>query len=106
MPTINLLVRKEKPKDYKKKNSNKRTSEIHNAVYNTKTWRELRLWYLMQHPLCEVCLDKEKIVSAVDVHHKKEISNGATLMEKKSIGFDSKNLKSVCKQCHIDIHKN
>lgn len=104
MPTIVLPERKPRP-DYKREYKSKRTNEIHSAVYNTQTWRELRLWYLMQHPLCEVCLDNENVVSATEVHHKHEISNGSTLIDKKTIGFDSKNLMSLCKQCHIDIHK-
>ena len=102
MPIINLP----KKKVYKRwKHSSKRTNEIHKLVYNTLAWKVLRLEYIKSNPLCEECKEKGILNSAIDVHHKIPISAGKDLMEKKTLGFDWNNLKSVCKDCHKQEHK-
>ena len=98
MPTIKKL---EKKTSYPKRNKSK---EIYDNVYNTKTWRNLRKSYLMEHPLCEECLKQGKITPATDVHHKYEISNATNTLEMKDIGFDSNNLMALCEECHINKH--
>ncbi len=103
MPTINIPEKK--VREYKKPNTPKVYNEIHKAVYNTINWKKIRLEYLIHQPLCEVCIEKGIIESAVDVHHKIPISNGNDIMERKTLGFDWNNLKSVCKECHKMEHK-
>lgn len=101
MPTIYIPPKKV----YKRvKESNKRDNKNHKAVYNTKRWRVLRIEKLKNDPLCEICLEKDIITSAIDVHHTIPLSHGKTIKEKQILGFDYNNLKSVCKQCHKDIH--
>ena len=65
----------------------------------------LRLSYLMQHPLCEVCLSKGIVKAAIDVHHKDSFLNyfGDKRIE---VAYNYDNLLAFCKQCHADIHKN
>lgn len=70
------------------------------AVYNTNIWRDLRLAYIMENPLCEICKSQGKVVSAREVHHKIHLSKGRTRFEKEQIGFDWNNLQSLCKECH------
>ena len=96
MPTLNLPDRK--------RTSDKRQVLDHIAVYNTQRWRSLRLMYLKQHTLCEVCLKQNKIVLAEDVHHKQYISTATTKEGKQVLGFDVNNLQAVCKDCHKEIH--
>lgn len=103
MPTINLHVRKPK---IRYKPDNRKDNINHKAVYNTTQWRELRLLYLQNNPLCEMCLEKEIIKSAIDVHHKNPISSTDSVNEKKRLGFDYKNLKSLCKDCHKEVHNH
>lgn len=98
MPTLKKL---EKKTSYPKRNKSK---EIYDNVYNTKTWRNLRKAYLMEHPLCEECLKQGIVKPASDVHHKYEISNGTTPLEMKDIGFDYNNLQALCEECHINKH--
>lgn len=102
MPTINLPEKKKVFKKYY--HSVKRDNEIHKAVYNTLNWKKLRLEYLIVHPLCEVCIEDGIIESAIDVHHKTPISQGSDIIEKRTLGFDWNNLKSVCKECHKKEH--
>jgi 5-methylcytosine-specific restriction enzyme A len=101
MPTINLP----KKRIYKRfKHTSKRANEIHKEVYNTTRWTELRLEYLRNNPLCEPCLERDIIKSAIDVHHKIPISTGTNMIERQTLGFDPNNLMSVCKDCHKKIH--
>lgn len=100
MPTIQLKF-SEKPK----KNSSKSDCQNHIAVYNTRTWRELRLIYLAENPLCEICKNQQKLTLAQEVHHKTPISTGKTIAEKKIIGFDYDNLQALCTECHKSIDK-
>lgn len=94
MPTINLNRKKIEVK----------TDDNH-KIYNSRIWRNLRISYLMENPLCEECLKNNKVVGAIDVHHKIPISRGKNLEEKRIIGYDYNNLKSLCKDCHKLQHK-
>lgn len=100
MPTIQL-----KFSDKKKKNSPKSNCLNHIAVYNTRTWRELRLVFLAENPLCEICKNQQKLTLAQEVHHKIPIGTGKTIAEKKIIGFDYNNLQALCIECHKSIDK-
>lgn len=97
MPTIN------RPK---KKSSVKREKAlaIYKNVYNTSLWRSLRSSYLMEHPLCEMCLQEGKTTPATEVHHIREISNGNDVQEMQEIGFDYSNLMALCDACHTKLH--
>lgn len=101
MPVIRTKYKLEK-----KKNINKKNNVIHTDVYNTSTWRKLRLQYLSENPLCEECKKHGKLTLAIDVHHMYEISNGSTTEERKIIGYDTQNLMAVCSECHHKIHNN
>jgi len=59
-------------------------------------WQAVRLAYMRQHPLCEVCLEHGDTTPAWGVHHKVALKqNGARL--------DPNNLQSVCFACHERI---
>ena len=88
MPTINLFQKKE----YLRKYSSKRLNIIHSSVYNTSIWKNLRMLYLKDNPLCERCLKNKIITLAIDVHHIYPISQGNSVEEMQIIGFDINNL--------------
>lgn len=74
--------------------------------YNSREWKELRVWKLRQQPLCEVCQREHGwIVSARCVHHIRPIESTRTKAELWKVGLDVSNLMSLCYQCHSDIHK-
>ena len=98
MPRINLHRKK---KLFNKNNDNK----LNAKVYNSPFWKNLRLHYLMENPLCQMCLKDNKIKSGVEVHHILPISTGKTLFEKQRIAFDPDNLMSVCIEHHHKIHQ-
>lgn len=108
MPVINLPEHKERKKREYRPNSSdsKKDNEINRLVYNTRRWRDLRLYKLSLNPLCEVCEQNHKLKLATQVHHKKEISTGVTIEDKRRLGFDINNLQALCTKCHKDQHKN
>lgn len=73
-------------------------------IYNSSIWQKLRIAYLMEHPICEVCELEGKIVPAVEIHHIREISNGESLEEMKDIAYNPNNLQALCIDCHHKIH--
>lgn len=94
MATIN------KPKKKTRYKINNKAKDIYDNVYNTTTWRNLRYYHLLQHPLCERCMKD----LAIEVHHIKHISEGNSIEEYQKIGFDDTNLMSVCAECHKVLH--
>lgn len=102
MPRINLPKKKDRSEFPRWSKVVK--NDDYNYVYNTKTWRDLRLYYLSTNPLCEKCLLDDKIEPASEVHHIVHISTGNSKDEKQQLGFDWKNLMSLCTSCHYAIH--
>lgn len=101
MPKIYLPEKKE----YKRHtHGTKKNNLNHSVVYNTSTWRKLRIEKLKINPLCERCLKKGIIKSGIEVHHKIPISQGKTIIEKERLGFNIDNLETLCKECHKEEH--
>lgn len=108
MPTINRNTRK---KYYQKK---EKAKLIYDNVYNTTRWHKLRKAYLMQHPLCEMCLDENiinkddkkesRISEATQVHHITPISNANDELSMKELGYNPNNLMALCEFHHHQIH--
>lgn len=66
-------------------------------LYSTSRWSKLRELHLVQHPLCERCLDMEIVEPASVVHHRRAHKGSEALF------FDPENLESMCKP-HHDSH--
>jgi 5-methylcytosine-specific restriction enzyme A len=92
----------------KQKNNNKDINKeiAQKYVYNTPTWKSLRLVKLIRNPLCEECLNNDHIEPAVEVHHIQPFLTGSNLDQIKWLGFDYSNLMSLCEKCHDALHKN
>jgi 5-methylcytosine-specific restriction protein A len=101
-----MIINKNKrlPRTEKRHYDIKKDSLNAKAVYNTTIWKKLRLQFLSENPLCKRCLDKDKISSAVEVHHIIPISKGNTYDENRMLGFDIDNLEGLCKDCHTEHH--
>lgn len=68
-------------------------------------WRCLRQKKIASQPLCERCVDEGRSTLASEVHHVKPVETGLTYHEMHSLMFDYSNLMSVCKHCHVSLHK-
>lgn len=79
--------------------------EDRQAIYQSQRWKALRLAKLAEQPLCEVCLSKDKVTPAIDVHHKDSFLNYEGL-ERLAKAYDYTNLLSVCKECHSYLHRH
>lgn len=98
MPTIY-----KKPKKQNQYNLNKQLAQKY--VYNTTRWCNLRNLKLSRNPLCESCLEQEKIEPATQVHHITPFMTGVGITQIKFLGFDYTNLQSLCELCHQNKHK-
>ena len=74
-------------------------------LLNSKRWKQLRISYLREHPLCEVCLSQNKISSAIDVHHRVPVESAKTLEDMERLAYDRNNLQALCIPCHTEIHR-
>lgn len=105
MPTIRKLPKSHKIGDNKK---------IRAKYYNKSAWKKLRQWQLMEHPLCQMCLNPditnkdgtkgEIITQAQDVHHiisPFKYDNDNMIMQ---YLLDDSNLISLCKWHHAQQH--
>jgi len=97
MPTLN-----KPPKKEFKRNENTASREMRRKAYNNTEWRKLRDTYIKEHPLCEDCLDKGKVVPAEDVHHISSPFSSGEINYGKLL--DGTNLRALCKECHNMIH--
>lgn len=91
----------------KKKQKNLTINEqVRKEIYATTRWRKLRDAKIQQNPLCEICLDKELITPAIDVHHIQSFVSVSNPLKRKEIAFNFDNLQSLCKVCHQKIHNS
>lgn len=82
-------------------------------LLNSRDWKDLRMRYLREHPLCERCLREGKAeglpfgraTPAVDIHHKQPVESVKSLPEMRRLCFDWNNLEALCVECHIKTHQ-
>ena len=75
-------------------------------LLNSKEWKQLRIEYLREHPLCERCLREGGYIrSAVDVHHRQPVCASMSLAEMRILAYSKSNLEALCIPCHIKVHK-
>ena len=79
-------------------------------LLNSKRWKQLRIAYLREHPLCEECLSNDKISSAIDVHHVYPVERGKDLQEMTDLCYNQSaehpnNLRALCIPCHCEVHR-
>lgn len=98
MPTINK-GQKKKP-TYRKKTTNV------SKLYNSQKWVKLRAAYILEHPLCEDCLENGIIKPVEEVHHIRPILTGKDELEQAYLAYNADNLRSLCKECHHKTHQN
>lgn len=74
-------------------------------LLNSKRWKQLRMQYLQQHPLCERCLAEGHVRSAIDLHHRVPVETAHTLSEMEALCYRWTNLEALCIHCHKEVHK-
>lgn len=74
-------------------------------LYQSKQWKEIRIYMVQKYPLCQDCLKKGKITATTEVHHlKSPFAPGLTEEEKYRRAYDESNLVCLCRDCHIHRH--
>ena len=74
-------------------------------LLNSKRWKELRISYLREHPLCERCQAEGYVRAAMDCHHIRPISSAMSIQEMERLCFDPNNIQCLCIPCHVKVHK-
>lgn len=77
-------------------------------LYNTTAWHNARDMALARTPYCVSCWESKGIVNVTDlqVHHKlSPFQHGISPEEKAARSFDPDNLEVLCRDCHLEEHK-
>ena len=96
MPTIKRLPKKTD-------NTGKRGKR--QKIYQSRTWKEMRLAKLMKNPLCQICELEGKTTLAQAVHHLDsfvEHEDNEVVMY--YLAYNDSNFCSVCNKCHNRCH--
>lgn len=59
-----------------------------------RRWQLLRRRFILQHPFCQECFKKGKLVEATDIDHIVPHRGDARLL------YDEANLQALCHECH------
>lgn len=104
MPFIQKFPKRTNNRNSRKRNKSDK-EKLRIKLYNKSAWKKLRSGYLISHPLCEMCLDEDRITPATDVHHvNSPFDEGLTDVERIARLLDVNNLKALCKECHGKLH--
>jgi 5-methylcytosine-specific restriction enzyme A len=68
------------------------------SIYNDWTWFKTRALKKRLQPLCEKCLEQNRLTVATIVHHKVSVEEAPHLM------YALDNLQSLCRPCHETVH--
>lgn len=75
------------------------------AFYHTSEWRKLRKRVLeFDRHECQICKAKGRYRKAVIVHHVKHLDERPDLALEMFDEFGNRQLVSVCKHCHEELH--
>ena len=74
--------------------------------YDSPAWKNARMAYLMEHPLCELSMADHKVVEATQVHHIIKWADQVSEEMKWTLMLDPENLMSVTNHVHQCIHYN
>lgn len=102
MPKINFI---RKPKKERTEVNKTEARELRHKNYNRKVWRDLRLTYLKNNPLCAECLKEGRVTAAEDIHHKISPFNYQDMVCNDALFLDPDNLEALCKFHHSLEHK-
>lgn len=77
-------------------------------MYNDKSWKNLRAYWIQKQPLCQMCLlNHNRVREASQVHHLlSPFEEGIGELERQFRMLSTMNLMSVCQECHNEIHNN
>lgn len=92
MPTI--------PKNKKKEQGGDLARRERQKIYQSRQWRLLRVFKLINNPVCERC-GRE---FSAEVHHRDSFMNYTRAEERYRKAFDVNNLEALCSHCHKSLH--
>lgn len=77
--------------------------EFSRAFYKSKAWKKTRNYIFDKYNgLCQDCLEKDKIVPGIEVHHREFLT--PENINDSNIALGEQNLVLLCKECHHKRH--
>lgn len=76
----------------------------YNKMIQSRDWLILRKKKIGNSPFCEECCSKGIITPVSEVHHVVPVESGSNVEDMRRLMFDYNNLKSLCHECHTNIH--
>ena len=76
----------------------------YNKMIQSRDWLILRKKKIGNNPFCEECFSKGIITPVSEVHHVVPVESGSNVEDMRRLMFDYNNLKSLCHECHTNIH--
>ena len=68
--------------------------------YDSSSWKNIRLAYLMEHPICELSLLEKQVIEAQHVHHLIKWADQPTDEMKWRLMLDKDNLIALTAEVH------
>jgi len=81
-------------------------NKLYKSLINTQRWRALRTKVLSARPLCESCMQHNRVTPATEVHHVRPVESTTNYASMKTLAYDESNLLCLCHECHANIHKD
>lgn len=83
---------------------NETDTERKERYYTSPEWRKIRKSFIQYHPLCESCLQDNKVKETEEVHHIIAFDDQPTELLKYALFTDDDNLLNLCSECHNSFH--
>jgi 5-methylcytosine-specific restriction protein A len=102
MPRIQLL--NQSNKQHNRTHKQFTHSNKWSRFYQSRAWNDLRMTQLMTQPLCERCLQHDKVTPATQCHHRCVFGDAPTEELQWYWFLKPDNIVSLCNNCHTHIH--
>lgn len=90
---------------HNRKQSSERASAYQKMI-NSSRWVMLRRAILNKHPFCQNCETRGIWRAATEVHHVMPVEDGLTVTDMSRLMFNAQNLRALCHDCHVAVHKD
>lgn len=74
--------------------------------YQSRSYKKLRAWQRIEHPICALCALEGRSVPAEHVHHKVPFSWFDNEDDRMKALLDPDNLQSLCQEHHVEVHRH
>ena len=85
---------------------NETYEECRSRMYNSPDYKRLRKDFIRYHPLCDVCLEENKVKETEHTHHIVRFMDQPSELLKYALLVDEDNIMPLCEDCHHKLHQS